>query len=201
MNDAIRGNIMRMLAILSAILIFSVLGAGEVPPSIAGQNEEPNLENSPIISIESDKIISADNEYEITVFLNEDADENASEVLWITQICINSGICYPPKSTSLIKSQADNFTAWQGKIKIEEDTTYVNWKFEFLWKNNTETSVPEQGFGWKVWSTCWFAEGNWGGVDAPCDIEEENIIPGFEIHTVFFSVIIGINFYSNRMDR
>ena len=25
--------------------------------------------------------------------------------------------------------------------------------------------IPDMGFGWKIWSTCWFDGVDWGGVD------------------------------------
>ena len=184
---------MRPVVILTVVLIFCAESVGEV-----GQNEEPDLENSPIISIENSENIMANYEYEIIVLLNQTSNENATEVVWITQICINSGVCYPPKSNILVQSEEDNYIVWKGRILIDDDASYVNWKLEFLWENSTETSFPEQGFGWKVWSTCWYdAETDtWGGLDFPC--EEENKIPGFAINTAIFSVMIGAIFYSNK---
>ncbi len=194
MYDVFSGSIMRPLVILTVILIFCAETVGEI-----GENEELDLSNSPILSVESGENIKSNNEYEIKVLLNQAANENATEVEWITQICINSGVCYPPKSTILLKDEGDDI--WKGTIIIDDDSSYINWKLELSWKNNTETSIPEQGFGWKVWSTCWYdAESDtWGGLDYPCD--EENILPGFIVHTVIFSTIIGAYFYSNRTHR
>ena len=187
---------MRPVLILTIILLLCAETVGEV-----GQNEEPELVNSPIISIENSDNIMANNEFEIIVLLNQSSNENATEVEWITQICINSGVCYPPQSNILVQSEEDEQIVWKGTILIDNDASYVNWKLEFTWENSTETSFPEQGFGWKVWSTCWYDAGTdtWGGFDYPC--EDENIIPGFAIHATIFSAVIGAIFHSKKIDR
>ena len=38
---------------------------------------------------------------------------------------------------------------------------------------------PDSGFGWKVWSDCWFDNGTWGGPSTDCQEEDGGFLPGF----------------------
>ena len=44
--------------------------------------------------------------------------------------------------------------------------------------DGSSIDVPEQGFGWKHWSNCWWDNGTWGGTETHCQ-EEEGGLPGF----------------------
>ena len=64
-----------------------------------------------------------------------------------------------------------------GQVIPVETVTYVNWKFVLHHEDESETTIPESGFGWKVWSDCWWDNGSWGGVSTSCQDEEEGL-PG-----------------------
>ena len=111
--------------------------------------------------------------------LTEEAGNNVTEVSWITQVCINSGICYPPETHTL---ESENGDLWIGEIIPEDTATYINWRFEVLRGDENTTKVPENGFGWKIWSDCWYDGNNWGGNDSSCwpnDDSDEERLPGF----------------------
>ena len=93
---------------------------------------------------------------------------------WITQICINSGVCYPPESQALT---SDDGLLWTGQVIPVQTVTYVNWKFVLHHEDESEITIPESGFGWKVWSDCWWDNGSWGGVSTSCQDDEEGL-PG-----------------------
>ena len=47
-----------------------------------------------------------------------------------------------------------------------------------------ETRIPDNGWGWTVWSDCWFDGGEWGGDNCPNDEveeEEESFLPALGI--------------------
>ena len=60
--------------------------------------------------------------------------------------------------------------SWGGSIEEQNQASYVNWRFDLTHENDTQVvRIPEMGFGWKVWSTCWFDGDSWGGDDFPIE--------------------------------
>ena len=139
-----------------------------------GVNEQTSLEGTPISSVESHSEASAGEPFDISVTITQEASENITSIDWITQICINSGVCYPPEAQALT---SDDGLLWTGQVIPVETVTYVNWKFVLHNEDESETTIPESGFGWKVWSDCWWDNGSWGGVSTSCQGDEEGL-PG-----------------------
>ena len=164
---------MRAIVVLSVLVLAmtSVWAEG-------GTNESPALDGTSLVSVVTADAAVANEDFAITVELDAAAASNGTEVGWTTQVCINSGVCYPPE-TSVLFPDSDS-RLWTGSIAVDEEASYVNWRIELYWPEGNDSSVPETGFGWKVWSTCWYDadSGEWGGSDAPCQ-EEEGGLPGF----------------------
>ena len=51
-------------------------------------------------------------------------------------------------------------------------------RFVLHHEDGSSIDVPEQGFGWKHWSNCWWDNGTWGGTETHCQ-EDEGGLPGF----------------------
>lgn len=139
-----------------------------------GVNEQTSLEGTPISSVETPSEASAGEPFDISVTITQEESENVTSVDWITQICINSGVCYPPESQALT---SDDGLLWTGQVIPVQTVTYVNWKFVLHHEDESEITIPESGFGWKVWSDCWWDNGSWGGVSTSCQDDEEGL-PG-----------------------
>ncbi len=159
--------------VLSLVLLVSVASAAIA--SQGGVNEEASVEGTGVEVVFHPSVASAGEIFEVTVGLNEESANNVTAVNWVTQVCINSGICYPPETHSMI-SEND---VWKGSIVPEDTVTYVNWKIEIQWEDGNTTSVPETGFGWKIWSDCWYDNGTWGGEMVECQKDDAGFIPGF----------------------
>ena len=105
---------------------------------------------------------------------------NVTSVQWITQICINTGVCYPPETNEMVSVDNDTYTA---TVDIDDTAAYINWKFVLHSEDGSESTVPETGFGWKVWSDCWYDNGTWGGDSSVgiglCEPEDLDGLPGF----------------------
>ena len=145
-----------------------------------GVNEETPLEGTDIQDISYPVEASAGEGFGLTVVLSDEASGNGTTVSWVTQICINSGVCYPPETHSMALD--DEGTAWEGSIVPDDTVTYVNWRVEMNWEDESTTSVPETGFGWKVWSDCWYDNEKWGGSDQECvdnQGSDPESLPGF----------------------
>ncbi len=154
---------MRAFAVLLVclILVVPINCAGE-----SGVNEGTSLEGTSIQDIAYPSEASAGEVFGLTVMLSDEASTNGTTVSWITQICVNSGVCYAPVNNSMTLDEEGG--SWEGTIIPDETVTYVNWRIEMNWEDGNTTGVPETGFGWKVWSDCWFDSGSWGGSDQEC---------------------------------
>jgi len=171
--------------IILLILLQNVLG------SEGGINENMSLEETGISSMEYQNIVIESEIYNISITLDDDTAENNTSMIWVTQICINSGVCYPPQNNNMTTS--DNGRIWESSLIIIEDASYLNWRIEMNWSDGEETNVPENGFGWKVWSNCWFDGKEWGGSGDSCNSEDSNLsIPGFEVLIVISSILIAL---------
>ncbi|MCP2506986.1 MAG: hypothetical protein NLN64_01650 [Candidatus Thalassarchaeaceae archaeon] len=167
------------------ILLQNVLG------SEGGTNENMSLEGTGISSMEYQNIVIESEIYKISITLDDDTAKNNTSMIWVTQICINSGVCYPPQNNDMTTS--DNGKVWESSLIIIEDASYLNWRIEMNWSDGEETNVPENGFGWKVWSNCWFDGKEWGGSEDSCNSEDNNrSIPGFEVLIVITSILIAL---------
>ena len=164
---------MRQLLVLLtvAMLAFSVSGAGE-----GGVNESISTEGTGIASLSYADMVRENTEFQISVTLDE--GNNISKIEWITQVCINTGICWPPQKTELIDSgDGLNFT---GSVLIDDYATYANWRFDITRSDDSTETVPESGFGWKVWSDCWVDNGTLGGPSTDChENDDDGFLPGF----------------------
>ncbi len=164
---------MRALVVLSVLVLSMALVWAE-----GGANESTALDGTSLISVVTADAAAANEDFDIIVELDADAASNGTDVGWTTQICINSGVCYPPETVAL--SPDSDGRLWTGSITVDDEASYVNWRIELYWPEGNNSSVPDTGFGWKVWSTCWYDVGSeqWGGSDAPCQ-GEEGVLPGF----------------------
>ena len=166
-------NMRQLLVLLTvAMLALSVSGAGE-----SGVNQTTSTEGTGIDSLSYADIVRENTEFEITVTL--DSDHDITKIEWVTQVCINTGICWPPQTQELVDTgDGQTFT---GSITVDGYATYANWRFDITRSDDSSESVPESGFGWKVWSDCWYDNETWGGPSTDCQGEEGagSLLPGF----------------------
>jgi len=164
---------MRGLFALVVVTLLALSSAG----GQSGQNEAASLDGTGIASIQHDQVLQATSGDDFPMSLTLEDGSNVTSVQWITQVCINSGICYPPETSEMLASEDGRvFTAGHGALP---DSSYINWKFVLLHEDGSERHVPEDGFGWKVWSDCWKDNGTWGGSSTECQGEDRGFLPGF----------------------
>ena len=161
--------------LLSLVLLVSMASA--VCASQGGVNEEAPIEGTGIESVSHPDVASAGKIFELSVLLNEEAASNATSVTGVLQVCINSGVCYPPKTIWFHNDTESDL--WEAAYEVDQTAAYINWKIEIDWEDGNETSIPENGFGWKVWSDCWYDNGTWGGVSTECQPDDSSFTPGF----------------------
>ena len=146
----------RAVALSIVILVLSstfVSASGK-----GGENQSMDVENTEISSVHFLSVFEKEEDFSIQLFLNEGS--NVTLVRVQTQICVNSGLCYPPEPQDLVQDNATGI--WSAVISPMNDQTYLNWNF-VLNDGENDTRIPENGWGWKVWSDCWFDGENWGG--------------------------------------
>lgn len=180
---------MNMRAVV--VLTFCLILTQNVSGSEGGINEETDFEDSGIVFIETDNYVVAKENFGILIGLDNATSENGTSLIWVTQICINIGVCYPPQNNHMDSN--DNGSSWTSSIIVDDDASYVNWRIKMNWSDGEETTIPESGFGWKVWSNCWFDGEEWGGADTTCQSDEENnILPGFEFIIAIIAIMVAV---------
>ena len=138
---------MRVAPLLVVLLILPTV-AGED----GGVNSEADLTGTPIESLSYPSSFTALGEEGglMSMELEIRTDKNVSSIEWVTQVCVNSGVCYPPVYNDMI----DQNGTWVADVEIEADASYINWRFDIEHTNNsTSERIPTLGWGWKIWST------------------------------------------------
>ena len=171
---------------LPALLLICLV-TFSVSASQGGVNESISLEGTSIETLHYDEVLRTSNgtsdSTDYSVILLTDDDSNISNIRWITQVCINSGICYPPQETHMDRGDDGSFVS---HLDTEPGYSYLNWKFIIEFENGSESHIPDVGFGWRVWSDCWFDNGKWGGSETNSQ-HDDSTLPGFTITLVLAS--------------
>ena len=173
----------RMWALLLVCLVSLPVSASQ-----GGENESISLDGTGIETLYYDEVMRTSNgmsDYsDFSVIMMMEDDSNISNIRWITQVCINSGICLPPQESQMDKKDDGSFAH---RLDTEPGYSYINWKFVIEMENGSESHIPDAGFGWRVWSDCWFDNGTWGGSETHCQ-EEDSALPGFTVSMVMASM-------------
>ena len=171
----------RMWALLLVCLVSLPVSASQ-----GGENESISLDGTGIETLYYDEVMGTSIEIsdsEFSIILKMEDDSNVSNIKWITQVCINSGICLPPQESQMDKKDDGSFAH---SLDTAPGYSYINWKFIIELENGSESHIPDVGFGWRVWSDCWFDNGTWGGSETYCQ-EEDSALPGFTVSMVMAS--------------
>ena len=173
----------RMWALLLVCLVSLPVNASQ-----GGVNESISLDDTGIKTLYYDEVMRTSNDTsdyaDFSVIMVMEDDSNVSNIRWITQVCINSGICHPPQESQMDRGDDGSFGS---HLDTEPGYSYINWKFIIEMENGSESHVPDVGFGWRVWSDCWFDNGTWGGSETYCQEDEDSALPGFAISMVLAS--------------
>ena len=156
-----------------AVLLVWMLAVSFSAAAESGVNESSSLDGTGIASSQYADFIHENGQFDMSLTLNEGT--NVTSMQWITQICINSGVCYPPETNDMVSEDGMTYSA---TVNVNDTATYINWKFVLHSEDGSDSTVPDTGFGWKVWSDCWWDNGSWGGSSTDCQ-EEEDRLPGF----------------------
>ena len=107
---------MRMLIVSGVVLIF----LSSVSGSAGGINEEMSLEGTGLISMNYNDFVLSSESFEIELELDSETSDNGTQVTWVTQICINTGVCYPPENNhDWVTNDESKFLEVDKKIKIK----------------------------------------------------------------------------------
>ncbi len=156
----------RILCIAAAVCLFALSGVAAADQG--GTNKVLSLENTPVISVSIDATSYDGQPLRINVELNDTAAANGTSVSWTTQTCTNDLVCTLPLDHELVS--IDEGRNWSGEMMPPEDHSYVNYRIMLVHADGSEQTLPEEGFGGKVWSDCWYTiEEGWGGLGCSDD--------------------------------
>lgn len=178
---------------LVALFLVSMLSLSVSAAGVSGENlslSPEELEGTGIENVFYEDEINTDREYYLEIFDDPtprtgvivfvEEDSNVTSIEWITQVCINTGVCFAPEVNEM--AVRDDGSFYFG-VSVDETASYINWKFVLHHEDGSESTVPDTGFGWKVWSNCWSDNGTWGGSSTHCQEEAQEgragLLPGF----------------------
>ena len=159
---------------LVALLLVSMLSLSVSAAGQSGVNDSTSLEGTGIADAQYNEMAYGGEDYSMSISLDEGSD--VTSVVWISQICINTGVCFAPESNEM--SSSDGVT-YESQVGVDRTASYINWKFLLTHEDGSSSDVPEEGFGWKIWSDCWWDNGTWGGPSTECQEGEASLLPGF----------------------
>ena len=169
MEKKILIGVMLTLILLSPITSGAVKGGEDVNPD---ENDVPftiNSRDSPSVDSQT---------WSLTITMDEEESQNNTTFEITTQICLNDGVCDPPV---LMDAEIDG-AKYTVSVTPPSDHTYVNWRVKAVYENGNSTNFPT-GDWYKTWSSCWFDDGSFGGIDSDADgcINDNESTPGFGI--------------------
>ena len=119
----------RMWALLLVCLVSLPVSASQ-----GGENESISLDGTGIETLYYDEVMGTSIEIsdsEFSIILKMEDDSNVSNIKWITQVCINSGICHPPQENQMDRGDDGSFGS---HLDTEPGYSYINWKFVIEWR-------------------------------------------------------------------
>ena len=190
-----------MKAALSLSLVL-LLAMAAAPSAVAGGSEggvDVNPESDAPFSVLERTTPSQDGaSWALSVQLSEDAKENGTTAVITTQICLNNGVCDPPVNHDV--SGEDG--VYSMELTPPNDHSYVNWRVKATYADDSTENFPSADW-YKTWSTCYYNDGEYGGVHAEgdgCNVpaagETESALPalglGLVVVTVGAALAIGV---------
>ena len=176
--------------LLIVTLIFPLVAGSSLT---GGVDKNPDESEVPFSIIERTTPSVDGEDWNFEIKIDEDAYANGTTLSITTQICTNDGVCDPPVPHEIEPSR--NYAV---AITPPSDHTYVNWRVTANYENGEKEHFP-QGDWFKTWSSCWFNEDVWGGVDSTddgCKIGDEGgILPGFALPIILGSIVMAIAYY------
>jgi hypothetical protein len=164
-----------LVGVMLTLILLSPLTSGAVK---GGEDVNPD-ENDVPFTINSRDSPSVDSQtWSLTITMDEEESQNNTTFEITTQICLNDGVCDPPV---LMDAEIDG-AKYTVSVTPPSDHTYVNWRVKAVYENGNSTNFPT-GDWYKTWSSCWFDDGSFGGIDSDADgcINDNESTPGFGI--------------------
>jgi len=164
-----------LIGILLTLLLLTPLASGA---DKSGEDVNPNEDEVPF-TINSRDSPSVDSEpWSLTITMDDDEFQNNTNFEIMTQICLNDGVCDPPV---VMDAEIDG-ARYTVSVTPPSDHTYVNWRVKAIYEDGNSTNFPT-GDWYKTWSSCWYDDGSFGGVDSDQDgcINDDESTPGFGI--------------------
>ena len=182
--------------LISMLLIVTLMFPLVAGSSLTGGvDKNPDESEVPFSIVERTNPSIDGKDWNFEIRIDDDAYANGTTLSITTQVCTNDGVCDPPVSHEIEPRR--NYAI---SITPPSDHTYVNWRVTANYENGEKENFP-QGDWFKTWSSCWFNENTWGGIDSSDDgcktVEGEGILPGFVLPTVVGSLAMAIA-YSRR---
>ena len=155
----------RNVTVLVVVGLLLMTTAAQAGTATGGEDVNPDGEVP--FSVEERTTPSQDNQpWALSVMLDQEALDNGTTLAITTQICLNNGVCDPPTTQEVTVS--DDGSTYSMELKPPADHSYVNWRVKATYSDDSTENFP-QGDWYKTWSTCYYDEGDYGGIHADGD--------------------------------
>jgi len=115
--------------------------------------------------------------WSLTIEMKQEAYDNGTTFQIVTQICTNDGVCDPPVTMDAEITERLHSIS----LSPPNDHSYVNWRVKATDSDGNNTNHPH-GDWFTTWSSCWYTDGTWGGIDSLSDggcSNDSEETPGF----------------------
>ena len=186
------GCMMRITVFLTALcLMLSATTGVHAGEAVGGEDVNPE-DDVPFTVVERTTPSQDSTPWSLSVTLDQDAVDNGTSLEITTQICLNNGVCDPPVKQSVEVS--DDGSTFSTELEPPTDHSYVNWRIKATYPDESTENFPN-GDWYKTWSSCYYQDGNYGGVHADgngCNVpgsgESEGFLPAAGLVTALVAM-------------
>lgn len=154
---------MAILVVLGLTMISAF--AAQAGEATGGEDVNPG-DDAPF-TVEERTTPSQDGEtWTLSLVMDQDALDNGTTFAITSQICLNNGVCDPPVNQDVTVS--DDGSTYTTDLTPPADHSYVNWRVKATYSDDSSENFPQNDW-YKTWSSCYYDDGNYGGVHAEGD--------------------------------
>ena len=134
--------------------------------------------------------------WSLTIEMKQEAYDNGTTFQIVTQICTNDGVCDPPVTMDAEITERLHSIS----LSPPNDHSYVNWRVKATDSDGNNTNHPH-GDWFTTWSSCWYTDGTWGGIDSLSDggcSNDSEETPGFTTVITMTAMTLAIAIVAKR---
>ncbi|MEK9730959.1 MAG: hypothetical protein VW230_04280 [Candidatus Poseidoniales archaeon] len=188
---------------MTVLFLTSFLFSASAGSVTGGSDVNPDENDVPFSILDRTAPSQDSTTWTLSIEMDDEPKQNGTTFEITTQICLNSGVCDPPV---LMEPKDDTSSGiYSVSLKPPSDHSYVNWRVKAVYSDSSSDVYP-YGDWYKTWSTCWYSDGEYGGIHSTgdgCDVpsaleDEEGLLPFASVVAVISVLVAASVVYSRR---